>query len=686
MTSLTRRDLLALASAMGAGLAWGSAHASPSRMAWSEDRTAFPEGVASGDPTHNSVILWTRRPCPEVCSLTLEVAHDHDFNEVVATSVVEARPDADWTCRVLVGGLRPGREYWYRFTDETGKGSRIGRTLTAPRANDRRPVRFAFVSCQNIHQGAQNAYRRMIFEDESAQPEDRLGFVLHLGDFIYEIVWYPEDRPQGMYDRVLRSSFRYPEGRKIEDFHVPASLADYRAVYRDYLHDPDLQDARARWPFVCIWDNHEFSWRGFQSIEKFGDELVWAQTRKVFANQAWFEYQPARVVQPSNTSVDRFNAPSVVDTRISQFDDDGLGQEANNLAATESLRAYRTLRWGANLDLIITDNHSYRSADPTDDPRAASLADRAFRYFTPEDAMQILDGGRAYNDGAPPDAIHFGATTVPNFRKDQPPQTILGRTQKAWFLNELKTSSARWKIWGNSKGILDLRADLQNLPEDYPVRWPGAGYACMGGGDWSSAFIERAQIYDFVRDSRISGFAVASGDRHSFWAGLAGKALPPASFEPVGVAFITGSVSAPGLVEVLEHRVNASDPARALYLFDTPEGPQAAANMAYRRGVRACLTYARTGDLTAARAETNPDNAPHLSFVDMAGHGYATLTLTHDFIESEFVCVPRPLARSGSLDGGPIRYRVRHRASWWRPRERPELEQQVLEGDPWTST
>src|SRR6266852_4156816 len=69
--------------------------------------------------------------------------------------------------------------------------------------------------CQNVTQGAQNAYRRMIFEDERAGEQDRLGFVLHLGDFIYELVWYPEDRPQGMYDRRLRDLVRYPDGEKV---------------------------------------------------------------------------------------------------------------------------------------------------------------------------------------------------------------------------------------------------------------------------------------------------------------------------------------------------------------------------------------------------------------------------------------------------------------------------------------
>ena len=164
------------------------------------------------------------------------------------------------TARFLAAGLKPRTEYFYRFTDEHGFGSRVGRTLTAPTANDSKPVKFAFVSCQNVTQGACNAYRRMIFEDQRTAPAEQLGFVMHLGDFIYEIVWYPEDRPT-YYDRKVKEVYRLPNGKKIQNFYVPTTLEDYRVTYRAYLQDPDLQDARARWPFVVSWDNHEFSWR-----------------------------------------------------------------------------------------------------------------------------------------------------------------------------------------------------------------------------------------------------------------------------------------------------------------------------------------------------------------------------------------------------------------------------------------
>jgi alkaline phosphatase D len=105
-------------------------------------------------------------------------------------------------------------------------------------------------------------------------------------------------------------------------------------------------------------------------------------------------------------------------------------------------------------------------------------------------------------------------------------------------------------------------------------------------------------------------------------------------------------------------------------------------NLTVKNGVRSALEYARTGNLQAAHAVSNPDNAPHLEFVDLGGHGYAVVTAGSETLETEFVCIPRPIARAQTPDGGPLRYRVRHTAGRWRAGERPKLTQHVLEGDP----
>ncbi len=687
MSPITRREFLQLAAVIGATAVWGEPLSALPGGPWKERRDLFPEGVASGDPDSHSVLLWTRRPPSgdtPMPKLRVEVAEDEGFRRVVATSDVAIAADADWTCRVLVGGLKPARVYWYRFTGSDGMGSRIGRTMTAPARDDARPVKFVFVSCQNVNDGAQNAYRRMIYEDERAPEADRIGFILHLGDFIYEIVWYPEDRPQGMYDRRIRDIVRYPDAEKHADFHIPTTANGYRAVYRAYLGDPDLQDARARWPFVSMWDNHEFSWLGWQSLQIFGGVTTAAQTRKVAANQAFFEYQPARLTKPSGPSLERFDPPHVVDAPITQFDDHGLGNEPNNLIALRSLTGYRALRWGRNVELIVTDQRSYRSEEPTGSAAAQPLASSDFPAMMPQEVIEILDAGRTYNDGHPPATIRLGAVEIANFNKDRPAQTVLGAEQKAWFLERLGKSEATWKIWGNTDGTLDQRADPQNLPAGMTKPWPGAGYSAAPEEAHSTAYTERGEIYDFVQAHGITGFATVAGDRHAFWAGLAAKALPPKPFVPVGIAFVTGSISAPGVIEAFEHTFPKDHPLRSLYLVERPEdhGPQPAYNMLLRHGVRSCLEYASSGDIAKARALSNPDLAPHLSFVDTAGHGYSVVRVTSHALETEFVCIPRPIERSDRPDGGPLQYRVAFRTELWEKGVAPKMEMRVIEGDP----
>jgi alkaline phosphatase D len=680
---ISRRSFLKTAAAIGASFAWVEP-ARGSRVDWRERRDLYPEGVASGDPDAHSVILWTRRPFAQGTRhlLTVEVAEDESFRRVIAHAQAPVSSAADWTARVLIAGLKPAHTYYYRFTDSDGNGSRVGRTITAPLANDPRVVNFAFVSCQDVNEGKLNAYRKMIYEDERAPAADKLDFVLHLGDFIYEVVEYP-DEVKTRYDRTIYEVARIPDGHKIGNFHVPLTVEGYRAIYKGYLADPDLQDARARWPFVAIWDNHEFSWQGWQSIVKGGPFEQPGQTIKVAANQAWFEYLPARVSPPSGV-LEHFGPPAVKNVSIKEsFDENGLSTEPNNLIAINSLKGYRTLRYGKHLDVIITDQHSYRSADPFSDPSLGKLGGDEFIGMFPESGMRVLDGGRAYNGGNPPAEIGFNDAHVPNPRRNAPPQTILGVEQRAWLKNKLKSSTATWKIWANSQGTLDHRADPQNLPAGLTKEsWPANQYASAGGGDYGTAFMERAEIYNTVRDAKVTGFAIVSGDLHSFWAGYAATDLPPGKFEPVGLSFVGASLVSPNTMEAYEHNLPKNIPLRPLFLVDR-EGakPDWTFNMLLRHGVRSCLEYAKSFDLKKARALSNPDLAPHLEFVDLGGHGYAKVRLSADEMRTEFVCIPRPITRSESPDGGPLRYRVVHTARLWKSGERPQLKASVLEGD-----
>jgi alkaline phosphatase D len=678
---VSRRTFIELAAAFGASLAFRSRRALASVTDWVERPDLYPQGVASGDPKSDSVILWTRRPpsaTSEAKTLLLEISDNSNFSRVVARAKAPISAKTDWTCRVLAAGLKPRTVYRYRFTDEHGFGSRIGRTITAPSMNDPRPATFTFVSCQMVPAGACNAYRRMIWEDEQKPLSDQIGFVLHLGDFVYEIVWYPEDRAQ-YYARKLRDVVRYPQGEKIRDFHVPATVDDYRALYRGYLSDPDLQDARARWPFVCMWDNHEFSWKGWQSQQDFGGVRP-AQTRKVAANQAWFEYQPARVIKP-NADPNIFDAPKVTDAPLSELDDHGLGLEAGNRAAIDSLKIYRSLRWGKNVELILTDNRSRRSEPVMQRKEAGVFQSPNHPFVFSENAVHILDAGRAYNNGKPPETIRFNNQDIPNFRKDEPPQSMLGREQKSWLLKTLRSSSATWKFWGNSIGMAEWRLDFQNLAKELGQTWPDDGYGTMLIEDWSAYRHERAEILGYIRSQRITGVAALAGDRHAFEVGLVSPSLANDSFDPVIPEFITASISAPGLFESAEYNLPKDHPLRAAFLYQPNGGPlQPAINFSMMHGVRASLALQRTGDIKQALAETNRELAPQLSFVDVSSHGYAVVNVSSTHLDVEFVCIPRPLERSESENGGPVRYRITHRVERWNASTRPAIKRMKAEG------
>ena len=684
MGTMTRREALRLATTLGASLAWPSLRLSAGAAGNEERRDLYPQGVASGDPIPDSVILWTRRP-PLAGRpsrwLTIDIAADPDFAHLVTRARASLSVESDWTCRVLAAGLHPASVYWYRFTDEQGFSSRAGRTITAPAPGDDRPVRFAFVSCQNVQLGACNAYRRMISEDERRPPEERLQFVLHLGDFVYEIVWYPEDRPQGYYDRSVRDIVRYLGGEKIGDFHVPTTVDDYRALYQAYLLDPDLQDARARWPFVCVWDKHEFSWKGWQSQQVFGATRP-RQTRKTAANQAWFEHQPARIARPGGAPLERFEPPRLTDTPIARFDADGLGLEPGNLAAINSLHIFRTFRYGRHVELFLTDNRSFRAEPLTDRAEAAPFRPKDFPFVVAEDVVEVLDAGRSCGGGHPLATIPFAGAQLPNPRRDEPPLSMLGAAQKAWFLSRLGTSSATWKLWGNSVAMLDWRIDFENLPPEIGPRWPTTGYALLSDDDWSGYRAERREIFEFLRQHRVTGFVSLAGDRHSFLAGVVSSDLPPKPFHPVGAEFVVGSVSAPGLVEAAKHALAKDNPLRDVYVQQpSPDAPvRPAINAALLYGVRACLALAGGADLGQAMAVQNPDLAPHLRFADLGGHGYAAVTASRDALETEFVCIPPPLSRSPGPDGGPLAYRVTHQVRSWSPGEAPQVLRTRVEG------
>ena len=436
-----------------------------------------------------------------------------------------------------------------------------------------------------------------------------------------------------------------------------------------------------------MWDNHEFSWQGWQRLQKFDGSHAPAQTRKVAANQAFFEYQPGAMFKPSDPSLEQFDPPHVVDAPVDAIRRSRSRHRSPTISPrSTACKGYRALRWGRNVELIITDQRSYRSEDP---PAARDQAASPGRFpdFIPEEVVEILDAGRTYNNGHPRPDLVRRRREIANFRREQPPQTMLGAKQKAWFLDRLQTSNATWKIWGNTIGTLDMRVDPQNLPPGIAKPWPGAGYAAFGWVISAPPMWSAARSTISFATHGITGFAIVAGDRHSFWAGLAAKSL-------AAQAVRAGR-------HRLRHRLDLGarprsrrtstaipkdDPIASALSVGQGPGGCAARNP---RSICCCATASspasstrNSGDLAKARALSNPDLSPHVSFVDMGGHGYAVVTRHEHRTSRPSSSASR--ARSSAAtdaDGGPLRYRSKQRANLWAKGETPKLDVKIFEGD-----
>lgn len=317
--ALTRRDLLRAGGAAAATtIVLGGLRPAQSAAARKLAREAplgagtFPSGVASGQPFERGITLWTRVGDVERSGrLRLEIATDADFARVVHRQDVRAAAVRDFTARARVlkpKVLQPGEQYFYRFATRS-TSSPVGRFRTALPKDSREPVRIGFFSCQNWRAGYYNAHAGL------AQEQD-LDLVVCLGDYMYETNG-GSDAP-GREDRTSTGENGQTE-----------TLADYRAKYRLYRSDPNLQAVHANHPFIAVWDDHEFE-NDQEGPEGEGTTAVrripYAQRRRN-AYMGFYENMPLERI------------------------------------ASDRDRIYRKLRLGANADLFLLDTRTYRKPD-----------------------------------------------------------------------------------------------------------------------------------------------------------------------------------------------------------------------------------------------------------------------------------------------------------------------------------
>jgi alkaline phosphatase D len=286
----------------------------------------FQLGVASGDPSPDGFVIWTRlapepfeigygMPMAPV-AVDWEVGDSPSFKTIVAKGAAIAPPELGHAIHVEVAGLQPGRDYWYRFIAGRDR-STVGRARTAPAlgaALDR--VRFAVAGCQNYENGYYTAHRRLA--------EDNPDFVFCYGDYIYE----------GRGGRITANGGRPIENIRQHFGDEIYALDDYRRRYAQYKLDADLQAAHAAAPWFAVWDDHEIDNDWVGELDQDGTDPKLFNLRRQAAVQAYYENMPLR---------------------------------ASSFPVGTSLQIYRRAAYGQLLNLNLLDTRQFRTDQPCND-------------------------------------------------------------------------------------------------------------------------------------------------------------------------------------------------------------------------------------------------------------------------------------------------------------------------------
>lgn len=380
-TAIDRRLLLQTGALGLAGLATpGAAQLLTAR--------GFTHGVASGEPSASSILLWTRYVAEADTSLRVEMAGDAAFTKILAGCEVVASPANDSCAKVTLTGLPENRWLYYRFIAPDGTLSPVGRTRTLPQGRCDR-FKLGIFSCANMGFGYFNAYAH-------AAERGDIDLAVHLGDYFYEYGY-------GTYP----STKAWVSGRAVQPTHEAVALADYRLRYQSYRADPDLRRLHQTLPMIAQWDDHEYAndpWVGGAQNHQ-PEEGDW-EVRKQAARKAWTEWMPVSDAYWRSYDVGDLATIQLPETRITarakQFDyGEIIAGKANVEAA---LKAFRDGEWhDASRSLMGADQEAWLAKG------LATSVKRGTRWQVL--AQQVIMGGTV----SPPEAANWVGPDAPDY-------------------------------------------------------------------------------------------------------------------------------------------------------------------------------------------------------------------------------------------------------------------------------
>jgi alkaline phosphatase D len=372
----------------------------------------FIHGVASGDVTSESAVLWAQTD--QDGQLNVQVSKHPNFKKLDFEGSVHATADSDFTAKSLAEGLKPDTLYYYRFTAGSTT-SEIGTFRTSPLEDKKADVHFTWSGDTDVSKINGNRYFGDWLSLNAIRSENP-DFFIYLGDIIYS---------------DLRATGILPDAQTLDQF---------RQIYKDSRDVPALHELLKSTSVFPAWDDHEVrnDWAG-QTVDPTFFEI---------GKRSFSEYTP--IGQLHSTS-----------------DPDCAGPTQ-----------FRVKHWGKDVDLIILDTRTCRSANV----QAQCQGDIV--PTLPSSIRALLP-----NPPIPPQPPAGCLAAI-----NDPDRTMLGIEQKVRFKDALLNSNAKFKFVVTSVSIQQTFA----FPYD---SWEGYG-------------AERSEILNFIRDNEIKNVIFLTTDLH----------------------------------------------------------------------------------------------------------------------------------------------------------------------------
>ncbi len=294
-------------------------------------------GVASGDVTASSAVIWARSSGR--AQMHVEVDTAPSFSRPKSGRSALASEGTDFTAQLTLEGLEPDTRYWYRvwLAGPGGRGrSQVGQDVggtfkTAPLPWQSRPVSFIVGAdvggqqyCRNAISGGYTIFRSM----QALAPD----FFIGNGDLIYADGDCPAVGPAGWVN--IPGDFPNITSPSVDWTDAAAVREVYLRHYRYNRADPFFQSFLRSTPLIAQWDDHEV-------INDFG-------SRWTYWNWA---------------NINRAGYPNLVEAGLDTF----FAYSPIERDPADRDRIYRSFRWGKDVELFVLDARSYRDRNDAPD-------------------------------------------------------------------------------------------------------------------------------------------------------------------------------------------------------------------------------------------------------------------------------------------------------------------------------